>query len=98
MHKLIGMMLTMSLLMACSQTSNGDNNTPPAPNAPDLSTCDAANLQEFVGQSETVFDTSRLIGLSRFIRPDTVVTKDYRIERTNIYIDDFGIITRINCG
>lgn len=98
MRLFIGTIFAVLMLTGCSQTSNEDNNLASAPNTPDLATCDAAGLQEFIGQSETAFDTSRLIGPARFIRPDTAVTKDYRIERTNVYIDDNGIITRINCG
>jgi uncharacterized membrane protein len=34
----------------------------------------------------------------RVIRPGTMVTKDYRIDRLNVDLDDKDVVTKIYCG
>lgn len=34
----------------------------------------------------------------RIIRPDTAVTKDYRVDRLNITLDDKDVVTKFYCG
>ena len=35
---------------------------------------------------------------TRVIRPDTMVTRDYRAERLNVHINNKGQIERMTCG
>jgi|GEM_PF-925314 len=34
----------------------------------------------------------------RVIRPDTAVTRDYRIDRLNLSLDDQDVVTKLYCG
>ena len=38
------------------------------------------------------------VGSVRVIRPDTAVTRDYRIDRLNISLDDKDVVTKLYCG
>ncbi|WP_267393071.1 MULTISPECIES: I78 family peptidase inhibitor [unclassified Sphingomonas] len=72
---------------------------PPAAVAP----CDAAGLQELVGQTadEALFATALKRSGARSLRrlgPDSVMTMDYRTDRLNIVTGADHRVTRVSCG
>jgi hypothetical protein len=71
----------------------GDNPFPfPVENA-----CGADQLQYLVSQPASVLATMRFRGETRFIRPNTAVTMDFRADRLNIDINAAERITRVYC-
>ncbi|MEL7026033.1 MAG: I78 family peptidase inhibitor [Pseudomonadota bacterium] len=60
--------------------------------------CQAADLQELVGQDKSVLETMKFAGPTRFINPGDAVTMDFRLDRLNFDFDETGKITRIWCG
>ncbi|WP_157971082.1 I78 family peptidase inhibitor [Pseudogemmobacter bohemicus] len=62
-------------------------------------TCRLAALSALQGQPAGNLRTVRLAGVSRIIPPGGIVDQtDYIPQRINAYIDDQGIITRLECG
>jgi hypothetical protein len=80
------------LLAACATVDSPTT----APSLPD--TCGAAEYSNLVGQPDTALQRVLIMDEVRIIRPDTVVTMDYRPERINFKIDAAGIITDVTCG
>ena len=74
-----------AILFATACQSNG---------TPDL--CNADAWDHLIGQPQEA--AQEVPDPKRVIPPNTAITKDYRLERTNIDLDDEGIITRIWCG
>ncbi|MBJ2153695.1 I78 family peptidase inhibitor [Paracoccus sp. IB05] len=62
-------------------------------------TCRLASLSALPGQPSGNLRTVRLAGPSRIIPPGGIVDQgDYNPQRINAYIDNQGIITRLECG
>jgi type IV pilus biogenesis protein CpaD/CtpE len=86
------------LIAGCNMTPPEETPTPPVD-----AVCDAAPVQNFVGQhydaplGKTAMEQAGAKKL-RVIPPDTSVTMDYRTDRLNIHTDADGSIVRINCG
>lgn len=102
-----------ALTMACTPTPTANNTAQapagetamPAPEAPmdDMMVCDAAAVQNLVGQAytEAVGKDAQARSRSksmRLIRPGMAVTMDFRNDRLNIEVDDKSVITAIRCG
>ncbi|WP_106746325.1 I78 family peptidase inhibitor [Yoonia maritima] len=79
------------VLSACATT------TPSLPTAQE-DTCNANSYAALVGQDATALEKVLILGMVRTIRPDDIVTMDYRQERINFRIDANEIITSITCG
>lgn len=60
--------------------------------------CGAADLQDLVGQPESVLQTMRFAGPVRVIHPGQAVTMDFSPARLNIIIDEQGKIAEVRCG
>lgn len=60
--------------------------------------CDIAEFEHLVGQKMDILKTTNYPENTRIIEPGTMVTRDYRVDRMNIDIDDAGTITKIWCG
>jgi len=60
--------------------------------------CTAADLQDLVGQSETVLATMKFAVPLRVIHPGDMVTMDFQPNRLNFHIDDSGKIEKIECN
>lgn len=60
--------------------------------------CGAARRQNLVGTPVSKLDRSSLPELSRVLHPTTPMTRDYRTDRLNVYVDEAGIISRVSCG
>lgn len=78
------------LLAACTME--------PLPEPPREGTCDAANLQDLVGQSSSVLAAMTFQAPMRVIKPGMAVTMDYREDRLNVEVNAAEIITRVYCG
>lgn len=60
--------------------------------------CDPTGFEHLIGQSSETLDLAALPKNTRVIFPDTMVTRDYRVERLNIDVDEAGNIQRVWCG
>jgi hypothetical protein len=83
-------------LMGCAQTP------PPASETPGVE-CSAAKLRSLVGKMqspEVEAEALRLSGAKtvRWLAPDSMATKDFRVDRLNLYTDANGKILRAGCG
>jgi len=106
-----------AMMIACTPTPAVDNNAAapagetatPAPETPaegtmdDMMVCDAAAVQNLVGQpyTEAVGKDAQARSKSRsmrLIRPGMAVTMDFRNDRLNIEVDGKSEITAVRCG
>ncbi len=65
--------------------------------------CDAEAAQRFVGQKADETNVKAAVAASgakaaRVIKPDMMVTMDFRGDRLNIRVDDAGRIIAVTCG
>lgn len=92
----------LALLAGCTTLTD----TPPDPNVPEpapTGRCDAAPAQGLIGKrgSEALAETARRsagAGIVRTVRPDEMVTMEYRVDRLNITLDERGMVIAIRCG
>ena len=70
----------------------------PAPVARDLSSCAAEPYRNLVGQPATALERVLIMRQVRLLRPDTMVTMDFRPERINFSINASGVIDDVYCG
>lgn len=84
-------LLPLALLAACQST---------AMPKPDIAQddCGAKSFQTLVGTPARIIDATALPPKTRIIHPDTAVTRDYRLDRLNIHVDEGGQITKVVCG
>jgi len=89
--------LPLVALAACATPQPGE---PSSIDTPVLGEggCDAETLGYLVGQPIGEVDTTTLPQPLRVIRPGMAVTLDYRMDRTNIELDDSDHIVRVYCG
>lgn len=71
--------------------------------APVESACNAASLGDLVGKRASdaradVMQTRSGARTLRWIAPNTATTKDFRIDRLNVYVDAKGRIERFTCA
>ncbi len=60
--------------------------------------CGAENYQDLVGQDATALEKVLILGPIRIIRPDTVVTTDFREDRINFRLSAGNLVTQVACG
>lgn len=87
-------------LGACATTPAPDDGgaTPPA-----TASCNAEAAQSVVGQQATaeVVEQARSAAgadIVRTLKPDQVVTMEYREGRLNVVVDDNNVVTGVRCG
>ncbi|WP_026352155.1 I78 family peptidase inhibitor [Yoonia vestfoldensis] len=85
-------LIPLVVLAACATVDD----TTSAPSLPD--TCGAGAYTYLVGQPATALERVLIMDVVRLVRPDTIVTMDYRPERINFMISDQEIIADITCG
>ncbi|WP_322890339.1 MULTISPECIES: I78 family peptidase inhibitor [unclassified Yoonia] len=85
-------LIPLLLLAACATVDNPGT----APTLPD--TCGASEYTYLVGQPDTALQRVLIMDEVRIIRPDTMVTMDFRPERINFKIDAQGRIADVTCG
>jgi hypothetical protein len=81
------------LLAACAVP---DTDPAPEPAMPD--TCNATARLDLIGQPATALERVLIMDMVRVIRPDDMVTMDYRENRINFYVNEAGLISDIRCG
>lgn len=93
------------VLQACAQTdmtSSASGRTEASANEPSKR-CDAAAAQFAIGKEPTreLVETARRqagADLVRVIRQDQMVTKEYRVGRLNLLLDESGKVRQVQCG
>lgn len=60
--------------------------------------CNASKYQSLVGQDATVLERILILDEVRLIRPDSMVTMDYREDRINFGITADNLIYQVTCG
>ncbi len=87
------------LLAACAPLPQPPGPVPaPAPASADPGRCGAAERQRLVGAPATALERELILGQVRVIRPNSMVTMDYREDRINFEIDALERIARVYCG
>lgn len=85
----ISVPLLLTVLAACQS---------PMPFEPVTDACGSLKYLSMVGTKIDAAGADSFPAGSRVIRPDTVVTRDYRAERLNVHVNAKGTIERIDCG
>ncbi len=85
-------LIPLLLLAACATVETPST----APSLPD--TCGATDYRYLVGQPDTALQRVLIMDEVRIIRPETMVTMDFRPDRINFRIDGAGRISDVTCG
>lgn len=94
----LSLLSPLLLLAACASRPA----TPPPPaDAP--AACNADMARQYVGQPATAANIEAVrkrtgAKLVRALKPDQMVTLEYRADRVNVLQDAAGVIERISCG
>lgn len=86
--------VAIPLLAACQPA---DPMPGPVDNGFGVDACGAAELQDMVGQPDTILATMKFAVPVRVIEPGMAVTADFSPDRLNFEIADDGTIARIAC-
>ncbi len=75
----------------------------PGPKISGNGRCDAGKVAWAIGQTADKDTMARVwresgAGLIRPVAPGQAMTRDYRPDRVNVYIDAGNTITKVNCG
>jgi hypothetical protein len=60
--------------------------------------CQAERHSHLIGQPEGKIAVIELPEFHRIICHNCPVTRDYRIDRLNLWLDEAGVVARIDCG
>ena len=95
--------LATSLLAGCAGTDTRPNPIDTRPAPPVGGMCDAALVQNVVGQGSTatVVEQARVRSgarMVRILRPGQVITKEFTTQRLNLEVDVGGRIIDARCG
>ncbi|MFR0672114.1 I78 family peptidase inhibitor [Enterobacterales bacterium AW_CKDN230030176-1A_HGKHYDSX7] len=100
-------LLVAAALTGCSTGGGGasdDHGATPAPTtAENDGRCSAAGADFAMGKaaSAVLLEQARKASgaqYARILKPDDLVTLEYRSERLNLNVDRQGRVTRVNCG
>ena len=83
------LILTVLMLTACQSA---------VPFEAETDRCGSLGYLSNVGLKEADIAAGTFPDRTRFIKPDTPTTRDYRAERLNVHINQQGRIERIDCG
>lgn len=84
----------LALVIGCAAPGAGGGGSPATP--PE-DACGASTLQGLVGQVYSPDMAPERDPQVRVIRPDTVVTMDFRADRLNIILDENDVVTDVRC-
>lgn len=93
-----------SLLTLAACTSGAPVDDPQKAAGPSTeASCNAKSAQDFVGQpfgNDTLARVQAAAGARevRLLRPDSVITKDFKVGRVNVVVDASQRIVRVHCG
>jgi len=90
--KRIAILALLLFLVAC--------HAPPRAPSPDQAEgrCGAVGYQHLVGSPASTIDQTSLPAGTRVLYPDSIMTRDYRLDRMNVYINATGTVDRVDCG
>ncbi|CAI8817075.1 MULTISPECIES: I78 family peptidase inhibitor [unclassified Pseudomonas] len=99
----LGTLLAASLLAGCSSTSTESATDPVTTTDTGHSRCEAKAAEFTIGKkaSPELLEQARIRAgaqNARILKPNDMVTLEYRSDRLNLNTDDKLVITRINCG
>ncbi|WP_392887125.1 I78 family peptidase inhibitor [Pseudomonas migulae] len=99
----LGTLLATSLLAGCSSTSTESATDPVTTTDTGHSRCEAKAAEFTIGKkaSPELLEQVRIRAgaqNARILKPDDMVTLEYRSDRLNLNTDNNLVITRINCG
>ena len=98
----LGVVVAAVLFTGCSSKSESVQSPVAAAEvAPDRCTSAAANFAVGQKASPELLEQARLKAGAfsvRLLKPDSIVTLEYRSDRLNINADDSSTVTRVNCG
>jgi hypothetical protein len=99
----LGTLLAASLLAGCSSTSTESATDPVTTTDTGHSRCEAKAAEFTIGKkaSPELLEQARIRAgaqNARILKPDDMVTLEYRSDRLNLNTDNNLVITRINCG
>lgn len=99
----LGALLAASLLAGCSSTSTESATDPVTTTDTGHSRCEAKAAEFTIGKkaSPALLEQARVRAgaqNARILKPDDMVTLEYRSDRLNLNTDANLVITRINCG
>lgn len=60
--------------------------------------CGASSRQSLVSTLASSLNRSTLPEFTRILHPNTPTTRDYRLDRLNVYVGEDGRISRVVCG
>lgn len=97
-------LLLLSFLAGCAKVA-----PPPAADPTPIHgvtpghTCDATNLQQFVGQAQSAELESRMLQVSgaatvRWVPQGTAVTMEFRSDRLTVFLDAQNRVERLSCS
>ena len=89
--KVIVAAASLALLVACQAPGTNQSQ--------EDDQCGASSHQYLVGTLVSDLNKLTLPELSRILHPTTpMMTRDYRIDRVNIYVDEGGKVVKVACG
>lgn len=99
----LGALLAASLLAGCSSTSTESATDPVTTTDTGHSRCEAKAAEFTLGKkaSPELLEQARVRAgaqNARILKPDDMVTLEYRSDRLNLNTDSNLVITRISCG
>jgi len=99
----LGTLLAASLLAGCSSTSTESATDPVTTTDTGHSRCEAKAAEFTIGKkaSLALLEQARVRAgaqNARILKPDDMVTLEYRSDRLNLNTDANLVVTRINCG
>lgn len=103
MRASLASLLAVVVLAGCS-SNGGSPKAPEVAAAPNLDgRCEASGAEFTLGKpasAELLEQARKASGaqIARVLKPDDVVTLEYRSERLNLHTDEKGVISRANCG
>ncbi|WP_053119000.1 I78 family peptidase inhibitor [Pseudomonas sp. P1.31] len=98
----LGALMAAAMLAGCSTTSSKSAKDSVATEA-GHSRCDASAAQFTIGKkaSPELLEQARTKAgaqNARFLKPNDMITLEYRSDRLNLNTDNNLVITRVNCG
>ncbi|WP_417242331.1 I78 family peptidase inhibitor [Celeribacter sp.] len=90
-------LIALTALSGCQQETS-DTSVLPEMQNPAADSCAKDRVTPFIGEDRSVIATLDLPDPVRVIAPGAMITKDYRLNRTNIDLDADGHIVRAWCG
>ncbi|WP_460116659.1 I78 family peptidase inhibitor [Pseudomonas sp. S2_C03] len=99
----LGTLLAASLLAGCSNTSTDSAADPVAATDTGHSRCEATAAEFAIGKkaSPELLEQARVRAgaqNARILKPNDMVTLEYRSDRLNLSTDNSLVVNRVNCG